>query len=99
MTFLLDIKIIREVIGESKNELLYSVPYYLETNTIEEFFSQLKHYVKNKSPQTYQDIHKTISNIIDSNIKPKHFFLFDWCNFIYLPIFSTFLRHKLTDLL
>jgi hypothetical protein len=23
-------------------------------------------------PQTYQKIHKTISNIIDSNIKPKH---------------------------
>lgn len=65
-------KIIREVIEESENELLYSVPYHPETNTIEEFFSQLKHYIKKQSPQTYHDIHKTISNIIDSNIKPKH---------------------------
>ena len=31
-----------------------------------------KFYIKKQSPQTYQDIHKTISNIIDSNIKPKH---------------------------
>ena len=65
-------KIIREVIEESKNELLYSIPYHPETNAIEEFFSQLKHYIKKQSPQTYQDIYKTISNIIDSNIETKH---------------------------
>jgi len=65
-------KIIREVIEESKNELLFSVPYHPETNAIEEFFSQLKHYIKKQSPQTYQEIYKTISNIIDSNIQPKH---------------------------
>lgn len=65
-------KIIREVIEESKNDLLYSVTYHPETNAIKEFFSQLKHYIKKQSPQTYQEIHKTISNIIDSNIQPKH---------------------------
>lgn len=65
-------KIVREVIEESKNDLLYSVPYHPETNAIEEFFSQLKHYIKKQSPQTYQEIHKNISNIIDNNIKQKH---------------------------
>ena len=65
-------KIIKIVIGNSKNNLLYTVPYHPETNAIEEFFSQLKHYIKKTSPQTYQEIHKTISNIIDSNIKPLH---------------------------
>ena len=65
-------KIIREVIEQSKNELLYSVTYHPETNAIEEFFNQLKHYIKKQSPQTYQEIHKTISNIIDRNIQPKH---------------------------
>ena len=65
-------KIIRAVIEDSKNNLLYTVPYHPETNAIEEFFSQLKHYIKKKSPQTYQEIHKTISNIIKSNIKSKH---------------------------
>jgi hypothetical protein len=32
-------KIIGEVIEESENDLLYSVPYHPETNVIEEFFS------------------------------------------------------------
>jgi transposase len=39
-------KIIRQIIEESNNRLLYSVPYHPETNAIEEFFSQLKHYIK-----------------------------------------------------
>ena len=30
------------------NDLLYSVPYHPETNSIKEFFSQLKHYTKRK---------------------------------------------------
>ena len=37
-----------------------------------EFFSQLKHYIKNKVLKTYQEIHKTISNIIYSNIQPNN---------------------------
>ena len=41
-------KIIRETIENSQNELLYSVPYHPETNSIEEFLSQLKHYIKRK---------------------------------------------------
>lgn len=42
-------KVIRETIENSDNDLLYSVPYHPETNSIEEFFSQLKHYIKNIS--------------------------------------------------
>ena len=49
-------KIIRQIIAESNNKLLYSVPYHPETNAIEEFFSQLKHYIKKESPNTYEDI-------------------------------------------
>ena len=41
-------KIIKNIIENSNNELLYSVPYHPETNAIEEFFSQLKHYIKKK---------------------------------------------------
>ena len=42
-------KIIKNIIENSNNQLLYSVPYHPETNAIEEFFSQLKHYKKRKS--------------------------------------------------
>jgi hypothetical protein len=51
------------VIDKSKlikdsNKLLYSVAYHTETNSIEEFFSQLKYYIKKQSPNTYEDIDK-----------------------------------------
>jgi len=65
-------KIIRETIENSKNELLYSVPYHPETNSIEEFFNQLKHYIKKGSPNTYEDIYDTIKEILTSKITRDH---------------------------
>ena len=65
-------KIIRETIENSKNELLYTVPYHPETNSIEEFFSQLKHYIKKESPNTYDDIYNTIKEILASKITKTH---------------------------
>jgi len=60
--------IIRQIIKESNNDLLYSVPYHPETNAIEEFFSQLKHYIKKESPNTYEDIERVIK---DNNYQNK----------------------------
>ena len=57
---------------ESNNKLLYSVPYHSETNAIEEFFSQLKHYIKKESPNTYEDIERVIKDIITTKIKREH---------------------------
>jgi len=65
-------KIIRETIEKSENSLLYTVPYHPETNAIEEFFSQLKHYIKRQSPQSFNEIYKTINDIISTKIKSKH---------------------------
>jgi putative transposase len=65
-------KIIRETIENSKNELLYSVPYHPETNSIEEFFSQLKHYIKKESPNTYEEIDKVIKDILANKITQEH---------------------------
>ena len=65
-------KIIRQIIEESNNKLLYSVPYHPETNAIEEFFSQLKHYIKKESPNTYEDIERVIKDIITTKIKREH---------------------------
>ncbi len=50
-------RLIREKIEEDHNNLLYSVPYHPESNAIEEYFSQLKHYIKKESPNTYDDIY------------------------------------------
>jgi transposase len=57
-------KIIKETIESSQNKLLYSVPYHPETNAIEEYFNQLKHYIKKESPNTYDNIFSTIRHII-----------------------------------
>jgi len=65
-------KIVRQTIEESGNHLLYSVPYHLETNAIEELFSQLKHYIKKQSPNTYDDIQLVIKDIIKYNIRKEH---------------------------
>jgi transposase len=65
-------KLIKEKIEESKNYLLHSVPYHPETNSIEEFFSQLKHYIKKKSPNTYEDIYNVITKIIEKKITKEH---------------------------
>lgn len=65
-------KMFREIIEDSKNELLYSVRYHPETNSIEEFFSQLKHYIKKECPNTYDDIHETIKNTLATKITKEH---------------------------
>jgi transposase len=49
-------KIIRQTIEYDNNNLIYSVPYHPENNSIEEFFSQLKHYIKKKKVQILMKI-------------------------------------------
>ncbi len=63
---------IKDLIKNSNNHLLYSVPYNPATNAIEEFFSQLKHYIKKESPNTYDDIENVIKNIIKTKINKIH---------------------------
>ena len=65
-------KLIREKIEEDHNHLLYTVPYHPETNAIEEFFSQLKHYIKKESPNTYEEIVDVITDIINKKITKTH---------------------------
>jgi transposase-like protein len=36
------------------------------------FFSQLKHYIKKESPNTYDDIYNVITNILEKKIQKKH---------------------------
>ena len=65
-------KLIKDKIENDSNKLLYSVPYHPETNSIEEFFSQLKHYIKKQNPNTYEDIDKVIKDTLQNKIQKKH---------------------------
>jgi transposase len=65
-------KSIKEKIEQTNNKLLYSLRYHPETNAIEEFFSQLKHYIKKKSPKTYDEIKTVIKKTIKTKVKKEH---------------------------
>jgi transposase len=62
---------IKDLIESTGNKLLYSVPYNPATNAIEEFFSQLKHYIKKESPKTVEDIEKVLIDILKNKIKKE----------------------------
>lgn len=65
-------KEVKEAIQATGNKLLYCVRYNPQTNPIEEMFSQLKHYLRKKSPTTYKECHDTITEIIATKIKNEH---------------------------
>jgi transposase len=63
--------IVRDAVKESKNTIQYRVAYYPRSNPIEQFFNQLKHYIKKESPISYEDITTSIRKAI-TKIKEKH---------------------------
>ena len=65
-------KNVKDFIINSNNNFLYKVRYYSENNPIENFFNQMKHYIKLKSPQTLEEIEDSIKYIVNNNIKVEH---------------------------
>jgi hypothetical protein len=61
---------------------LYSIRYRPNTNPIEGFFNQLKHYLKLRSPQNYLEIVNETNNIIKNDIKKEH--LENYFNYLFL---------------
>jgi transposase len=75
-------KEVKEYIEKIGNKYLYCVRYRPKTNAIENFFNQLKHYIKLKSPQTYEEIVRIIKQILKSNIKKEN--LQNYFKYLYL---------------
>tara|TARA_A100000164_G_scaffold370590_1_gene396907 strand:- start:486 stop:1394 length:909 start_codon:yes stop_codon:yes gene_type:complete len=65
-------KDILENIKESENDYILNVPYNPQTNPIESFFSELKHYIKLDSKIEYNDLLKSIKKSI-KKIKKSHY--------------------------
>jgi transposase len=56
-------EIVKNKIFQTDNKYLYSIPYQPKTNSIENFFSQLKHYLKlNKPSSSFSQIKTNIEN-------------------------------------
>ena len=64
---------VKETILESKNKLLFSVPYRPKTNAIESFFSQFKYYFQlPNNAITYQQLLKHVRKSIGSIPKSSY---------------------------
>lgn len=59
-------------IEKSGNKIIYSLPYNPSLNPIENLFSQFKNHIKNKSPDNYEELKKTIEYIFKNKIKDEH---------------------------
>lgn len=65
-------KIVKQTIEESGNKLVYAVPYTPRTNPVENWFSQLKHYMKLDRTLTIPEVRTSIRNAI-KRIKPESY--------------------------
>ena len=65
-------KIVKENIQNSNNKIIYNLPYNPACNPIENFFSQLKSHVKNKSPDNFDKLKNVINKVIKKKIKEEH---------------------------
>jgi transposase-like protein len=75
---------VKKAVEESGNKILYSVAYYPRSNPIEQYFNQVKHYIKKESPISFADIketlEKSIKQVTEKNYKNYfiHAFNAEW---------------------
>ena len=69
-------KSVLESIKNSGNDYVLNIPYHPQTNPIESYFSELKHYIKLDSKIEYNDLLKSIkkSKIIIKFILKNNFY-------------------------
>ena len=53
-----------EMIAKSENYLLFTLPYHPRLNCIEQFFNQMKHYIKIDKPKSFTDLSDSVKNSI-----------------------------------
>jgi transposase len=62
----------KQIIKESGNYLVYTCPYHPRLNSIEQFFNQMKHYIKLDKPKTFIALDESVKTSIDK-IKPTNY--------------------------
>ena len=62
----------KQIIKESGNYLVYTCPYHPRLNSIEQFFNQMKHYIKLDKPNTFTTLDGSVKSSIDK-IKPTNY--------------------------
>lgn len=62
----------KQIIKESGNYLVYTCPYHPRLNSIEQFFNQMKHYIKLDKPNTFTALDGSVKTSIDK-IKEENY--------------------------
>ena len=62
----------KQIIKESGNYLVYTCPYHPRLNSIEQFFNQMKHYIKLDKPNTFTALDGSVKSSI-YKIKPTNY--------------------------
>lgn len=63
---------VKKAVEESGNKILYSVAYCPRSNPIEQYFNQVKHYIKKESPISFADVKKTLEKSI-KQVREKNY--------------------------
>ena len=62
----------KNIIKKSKNNLLYTIPYHPRLNIIENWFNQVKHYMKLDKSTTFEQLKESLKKSI-KKIKKEHY--------------------------
>jgi len=62
----------KQIIKESGNYLVYTCPYHPRLNSIEQFFNQMKHYIKLDKPITFTALDESVKSSIEK-IKQENY--------------------------
>ena len=57
----------KQIIKDSGNFLVYTCPYHPRLNSIEQFFNQMKHFIKLDKPNTFTALDNSITSSITKN--------------------------------
>jgi cellulose biosynthesis protein BcsQ len=66
-------ELIKNAITKSGNTYLFCIPYTPKTDAIEEYFNQIKTYMKkNRNVENYEQLEKNVENAIE-RVKPENY--------------------------
>jgi transposase-like protein len=66
-------ELIKNAITKSGNDYLFCIPYTPKTDAIEEYFNQIKTYMKkNRNVENYEQLEKNVENAIE-RVKPENY--------------------------
>ena len=81
----------KRIIKESGNFLVYTCPYHPRLNSIEQFFNQMKHYVKLEKPNTFTELDESVKKSI-CKVKEK-----DYRNYFIYAYNKEYYKNKTKD--